>query len=147
MKGKKKSDMLTYLKTGEILRLEVEDKSKGIAAMAKFSEKRKIFRAFDEVEQAKAKEEHLGLSLALKKIEFEFADVKAKFQGDIRSLRANLGLILEKISHGGEDKELDVYAIPDYERGIMEFILPDGEKIDERPMSAEERQGDLGLSE
>jgi predicted transcriptional regulator len=90
-------------------------------------------------QQAKALEE-------LRALEDRLAQVKTQIKGQQTELDARINRISETIRNGYEYREVEVETVKDYDLAIAKFYRKDtGEMYRTRPLTKEERQGELAI--
>lgn len=119
--------------------MTVKEKSIGI-------EKRKFEIKYTEEEITQLKENFSDISLSISKLEVELDRIKREFKGKMAPLKNQAEMLLIKIQLGFYTVEKDVYLIPDYDNDIIKIMTEEGELLDERKMTPEERQLTLNIN-
>ena len=101
---------------------------------------RSYTRKFDQPEINERRAELATVSIQVNELEDELAQIRADIKGKIKPLLERRGKILDELKSGGEWVKGDVYKFIDQEEGRAAFYTPDGYKLEERPITPEERQ-------
>ncbi|MBQ7774530.1 MAG: hypothetical protein IJ379_01285 [Lachnospiraceae bacterium] len=101
---------------------------------------RSYTRKFDQPEINERRSELANVSIQLQELEDELAQARADIKGKIKPLLERRGKILDELKAGGEWVKGDVYKFVDVDEGRTAFYSPEGYKLEERPITPEERQ-------
>ena len=106
-------------------------------------EPRSFTRSFnqDEVNDRRAELESVSIQVA--ELEDELAQVRADIKGRIKPLLERRGKILDELKARGEWVTADTYKFVDVDEGRTAYYSADGYKIEERPITPEERQRNI----
>lgn len=106
-------------------------------------EQRSFTRSFsqDEVYARRAELEQVSIQVA--ELEDELAQIRADIKGRIKPLLERRGKILDELKSRGEWVTADTFKFVDVEDGTAAYYSGDGYKIEERPITPEERQGNI----
>lgn len=72
----------------------------------------------------------------------EFENVKQKYKGEIGAIECELSDHLSTIKRGTEDRTVECTMVKDFSRHVVEYVY-NGEIMEERPMTMDERQPEL----
>lgn len=97
-------------------------------------------RKFEQEEINKRRAELANVSIQIRELEDELAEVRTNIKGQIKPLQEQVGKILDELKAGGEWVKRDCYKFVDPEEGRTAIYSPDGYKIEERHITPEERQ-------
>lgn len=100
---------------------------------------RSYTRKFDQAEINEKRSELANVSIQMQELEQELAEHRATIKGKIKPLSERRGKILDELKSGGEWIKGDCYKFVDDE-GMVGIYSPEGYKLEERPMTQEERQ-------
>lgn len=101
---------------------------------------RSYTRKFDQAEINEKRSELANVSIQMQELEQELAEYRATIKGKIKPLSERRGKILDELKSGGEWIKGDCYKFVDNEEGMVGIYSPEGYKLEERPMTQEERQ-------
>ena len=101
---------------------------------------RSYTRKFDQAEINEKRSELANVSIQMQELEQELAEHRATIKGKIKPLSERRGKILDELKSGGEWIKGDCYKFVDDEEGMVGIYSPEGYKLEERPMTQEERQ-------
>lgn len=97
-------------------------------------------RKFDQTKLNERRSELADVSIQLKELDDQLSEVKAGFKARIKPLLERKGKILDELKAGGEWIKGDVFKFVDFDEGKTAFYSPEGYKLEERPITPEERQ-------
>lgn len=97
-------------------------------------------RKFDQTQVNERRSELADVSIQLKELDDQLSEVKAGFKARIKPLLERKGKILDELKAGGEWIKGDVFKFVDFDEGKTAFYSPEGYKLEERPITPEERQ-------
>ncbi len=101
---------------------------------------RSYTRKFDQAEINEKRADLVNVSIQMQELEQELAEFRATIKGKIKPLSERYGKILDELKSGGEWIKGDCYKFVDDEEKMVAIYTPEGYKIEERPMTQEERQ-------
>lgn len=101
---------------------------------------RSYTRKFDQAEINEKRADLVNVSIQMQELEQELAEFRATIKGKIKPLSERYGKILDELKSGGEWIKGDCYKFVDDEEKMVGIYSPEGYKIEERPMTQEERQ-------
>lgn len=101
---------------------------------------RSYTRKFDQAEINEKRSELANVSIQMQELEQELAEHRATIKGKIKPLSERRGKILDELKSGGEWIKGDCYKFVDDEEGMVGIYTPEGYKLEERPMTQEERR-------
>ena len=73
--------------------------------------------------------------------------VRKKFKQEMKPMKQRHMLLIKDIKQGFEDNEVEVYYVPDYDKGVMELYSTDGEKLQERKLTVSEKQQEMAFTQ
>lgn len=103
-------------------------------------EERHYTRKFEQSETNEKREELASVSIQIAETLDELAEARAFFKSKLKPLEERKGKILEELKSGGEFIKGETYKFVDSEEGKVGWYSPEGYKIEERDIRAEERQ-------
>lgn len=106
-------------------------------------EQRSFTRSFNQDEVNGRRAELEQVSIQINELEDELAEVRADLKGRIKPLLERRGKILDELKSRGEWVTADTYKFVDVEEGVAAYYSEDGRKIEERPITPEERQRNI----
>lgn len=95
----------------------------------------------DEVNDRRAELEQVSIEVA--ELEDELAQIRADIKGRIKPLLERRGKILDELKARGEWVTGECFKFVDVEEGKAGFYAPEGNLIEERPITPEERQRNI----
>lgn len=95
----------------------------------------------DEVNDRRAELEQVSIQVA--ELEDELAQIRADIKGRIKPLLERRGKILDELKARGEWVTGECFKFVDVEEGKAGFYAPEGNLIEERPITPEERQRNI----
>lgn len=101
---------------------------------------RSYTRKFDQAEINEKRADLANVSIQMQELEQELAEYRATIKGKIKPLSERYGKILEELKTGGEWIKGDCYKFVDEDEKMVGIYSPEGYKLEERPMTQEERQ-------
>lgn len=101
---------------------------------------RSYTRKFDQAEINEKRADLANVSIQMQELDRELAEYRATIKGKIKPLAERYGKILEELKTGGEWIKGDCYKFVDEEEKMVGIYSPEGYKLEERPMTQEERQ-------
>lgn len=106
-------------------------------------EQRSFRRNFsqDEVNDRRAELEQVSIQVS--ELEDYLAQVRADIKGRIKPLLERRSHILDELKSRGEYVTADTYKFVDVDEGKTAYYSADGHKVEERPMTPEERQRNI----
>lgn len=104
---------------------------------------RNYMRSFSQEEVNTRRAELEQVSITMQELDEELAMVRADIKGRLKPLIERRGKILDELKARGEYVKGDSYKFVDVEEGKAAFYSPEGYKIEERPITAEERQRNI----
>ena len=106
-------------------------------------EQRSFTRSFNQDEVNARRAELEQVSIQISELEDELAQVRADIKGRIKPMLERRGKILDELKSRGEWVTADTYKFVDVEEGVAAYYSEDGYKIEERPITSEERQRNI----
>jgi len=106
-------------------------------------EQRSFTRSFNQDEVNGRRAELEQVSIQISELEDELAQARADIKGRIKPLVERRGKILDELKSRGEWVTADTYKFVDMEEGVAAYYSEDGYKIEERPITPEERQRNI----
>lgn len=106
-------------------------------------EQRSFTRSFNQDEVNGRRAELEQVSIQISELEDELAQVRADIKGRIKPMIERRGKILDELKSRGEWVTADTYKFVDVEEGVAAYYSEDGYKIEERPITPEERQRNI----
>lgn len=97
-------------------------------------------RKFDQPQINERRAELANVSIQINELEDELAQIRADIKGRIKPLAERHARIIDELKAGGEWCKTDCYKFVDADEGKTAFYSPEGYKLEERPMTPEERQ-------
>jgi len=70
-------------------------------------------------------------------------EISREAKAEIKRLEANVAQRLQIVRQGYVDENVEVHNVPDYEKGIIEFMDEEGTLVGSRKMLPSERQKEL----
>lgn len=101
---------------------------------------RSYTRKFDQAEINEKRADLANVSIQMQELDQELAEYRATIKGKIKPLAERYGKILEELKTGGEWIKGDCYKFVDEDEKMVGIYSPEGYKLEERPMTQEERQ-------
>lgn len=101
---------------------------------------RSYTRKFDQAEINEKRADLANVSIQMQELDQELAEYRATIKGKIKPLSERYGKILEELKTGGEWIKGDCYKFVDEDEKMVGIYSPEGYKLEERPMTQEERQ-------
>lgn len=101
---------------------------------------RSYTRKFDQAEINEKRADLANVSIQMQELAQELAEYRATIKGKIKPLAERYGKILEELKTGGEWIKGDCYKFVDEDEKMVGIYSPEGYKLEERPMTQEERQ-------
>lgn len=101
---------------------------------------RSYTRKFEQEEINKRRAELANVSIQIRELEDELANVRTNIKGQIKPLKEQFAKILDELKAGGEWVKRDCFKFIDFEEGRTGIYSPDGYKLEERKMTPDERQ-------
>lgn len=101
---------------------------------------RSYTKKFDQPQINQRRAELANVSIQLQELDEDFANVRVEYKNKIKPLQERRGKILDELKAGGEWVHGECYKFVDEEEGKTAFYTPEGYKLEERTMTAEERQ-------
>lgn len=101
---------------------------------------RSYTRKFEQHEVNARREELENVSIQVAELEDKLAEIRADYKGRIKPLLERRGLILDELKARGEYVKGDCFKFVDVDEGKTAFYSPGGYKLEERPITPEERQ-------
>ncbi len=101
---------------------------------------RSYTRKFDQAEINEKRADLANVSIQMQELEQELAEYRATIKWKIKPLSERYGKILEELKTGGELIKGDCYKFVDEDEKMVGIYSPEGYKLEERPMTQEERQ-------
>lgn len=101
---------------------------------------RSYTRKFDQAEINEKRADLANVSIQMQELEQELAEYRATIKGKIKPLSERYGKILEELKTGGEWIKGDCYKFVDEDEKMVGIYSPEGYKLEERPITQEERQ-------
>lgn len=92
------------------------------------------------VRDQRKRAELVNVSIQMQELEQELAEHRATIKGKIKPLSERYGKILDELKSGGEWIKGDCYKFVDDEEKMVGIYSPEGYKLEERPVTQEERQ-------
>lgn len=106
-------------------------------------EQRSFMRSFDQDEVNGRRAELEQVSIQISELEDELAQIRADIKGRIKPLLERRGKILDELKARGEWVTADTYKFVDVDEGKAAYYSEDGYKVEERPITPEERQRNI----
>jgi hypothetical protein len=85
--------------------------------------------------------------IALQRKQDELDEIKDSFKLVMKPMEKTHKGLLTDINNGYVDQSMEVYYVPDYDRGIMEMYNEASEKVYERPLTVSERQQQIPFTQ
>lgn len=104
---------------------------------------RSYTRSFSQTEVNDRRAELEQVSIQVAELEDELAQIRADFKGRIKPLLERRGKILDELKARGEWVTGNCYKFVDMEEGKAGFYAPEGNLLEERPITPEERQRNI----
>lgn len=104
---------------------------------------RSYTRQFSQEDVNERRAELEQVSIQLQELDDELAQARADIKGRIKPLLERRAKILDELKARGEWITTDVYKFVDMEEGKAGFYAPEGNLIEERPITPEERQRNI----
>lgn len=101
---------------------------------------RSYTRKFEQHEVNARREELENVSIQVSELEDKLAEIRADYKGRIKPLLERRGLILDELKARGEYVKGDCFKFVDVDEEKTAFYSPEGYKLEERPITPEERQ-------
>lgn len=101
---------------------------------------RSYTRKFDQAEINEKRADLANVSIQMQELDQELAEYRATIKGKIKPLAERYGKILEELKTGGEWIKGDCYKFVDEDEKMVGIYSPEGYKLEERPMTQEERR-------
>lgn len=95
----------------------------------------------NEINQKRSELEQVSIEVA--DLEQELATIRAEYKGRIKPLVERRAKILDELKARGEWVQGECYKFVDYEEGRTAIYTPEGYKIEDRPITPEERQRNI----
>lgn len=100
---------------------------------------RSYTRKFEQHEVNERREELEQVSIKVQELEEELAQMRADIKGRIKPLLERRSRLLDELKARGEWVKGDCFKFVDVEEGKTAFYSPEGYKLEERPITPEER--------
>lgn len=84
------------------------------------------------------------LSIKLEAIESEYDEKKKSFRDEINDIRSSIKSVVNTLRNGYIGKQGDKFEFRDFETNRIHVYNQDGVEVEQRPMTAEERQSTIG---
>lgn len=104
---------------------------------------RSYTRSFGQNEVNEKRSELEQVSIEVADLEQALAEIRADYKGRIKPLLERRSKILDELKARGEWVSGECYKFVDQEEGKTAIYTPEGYKIEERPMTPEERQRNI----
>lgn len=101
---------------------------------------RSYTRLFDQLQVNERRAELANVSIQINELEDELAQARADIKGRIKPLLERHNRILDELKANGEWVKTDCYKFVDADEGKAAIYSPEGYKLEERPITPEERQ-------
>lgn len=95
----------------------------------------------NEVDERRA--ELASVSIQIQELDEELSQYKAAIKGKIKPLMDRRQHILGELKSGGQYVTTEVFKFVDVDEGVAAYYAADGNKIEERPLTQEERQRNI----
>ena len=95
----------------------------------------------NEVDERRA--EFASISIQIQELDEELSQYKAAIKGKIKLLMERRKHILGELKSGGQYVTTEAFKFVDVNEGVTAFYAADGNKIEERPLTQEERQRNI----
>ena len=106
-------------------------------------EQRSFMRSFNQDEVNDRRAELEQVSIQIREHEDYLAGVRADVKGRIKPLLERKSHILDELKARGEYVTADTFKFVDVDEGKTAYYSADGYKVEERPMTPEERQRNI----
>lgn len=100
---------------------------------------RSYTRKFEQHEVNERREELEQVSIKVQELEEELSQMRADIKGRIKPLLERRSRLLDELKARGEWVKGDCFKFVDVEEGKTAFYSPEGYKLEERPITPEER--------
>ena len=97
-------------------------------------------RKFEQEEINKRRAELANVSIQIRELEDELAEVRTNIKGQIKPLQEQVGKILDELKAGGDWVKGDCFKFVFEDEGMVGFYSPEGHLLEARPMTQEEKQ-------
>lgn len=104
---------------------------------------RSYTRKFTQDEVSERKTKLAELSIELRGQMEEFQNVKAEYKAKMKPIQEKLSKTIDEIKVGSEYIHGDCFKFIDEENRVAGIYAPDGQLIEERPLTSEEKQRTL----
>lgn len=109
---------------------------------------REVIRKYFTEDELSEKKDNLSKNfIDLDRKEDELDEIKEKFKQEMKPMKQRHMLLIKDIKQGFEDNEVEVYYVPDYDKGMMELYSTDGEKLHERKLTVSEKQQEMAFTQ
>lgn len=102
---------------------------------------------FTNAELATMKDELATNCINLQKKQDELDEIKDGFKLVMKPMEKTHKALLTDINNRYVDQSMEVFYVPDYDRGIMEMYNDASEKVYERPLTVSERQQQIPFTQ
>jgi hypothetical protein len=103
-------------------------------------DERIIRKQLSDDELTEIKDEIASLSVKIQKLEEDKKALLEEYSGSIKPLRLELAQLVKKARSGYVESIYTCYLVPNHIDGIMSYYSEEGEVLEERPLTREERQ-------
>lgn len=104
---------------------------------------RSYTRSFTQNEVNDRRAELEQVSIQVSELEQQLAEIRADYKGRIKPLLERRSKILDELKARGEWVTGECYKFVDVEEGKAGFYAPEGNLLEERPITPEERQRNI----
>ncbi len=106
--------------------------------------KKRVETDLSDEEVAQRKDKLVGVNQALFSKKAEKSEAMADYNADLKGIRQSMRDLVAAIQTGKDGEDIEVYERPCEDRDVVQLVqVSDDQVIEERPMTADERQGDL----
>jgi hypothetical protein len=117
-----------------------------IREIASKQELRTIRHNYTEEELIALKETFFENDIQLADEQEELDEVKEQFKERMKPLKEKTKDLRKKIRNKFEDKDMEVYVVPNYDNGRMEYYSVEvGDLVEDRKLRPDEKQGRMKL--
>ena len=103
-------------------------------------------RKFDQGEINERRADLANVTIQIADLDQELSEIRADFKGKIKPLQERIVKLRDELKSGGDWVKGECYKFVDEETGEVGFYSPEGYLLEQRAMTAEERQRNVFLN-
>ncbi len=104
------------------------------------SERMSVKHTFVDSETEKMKDDFINRQVSITLLKEQLDAVKEEFKAKIKPLEQSQSETLTQIRSGFVEELKEVFLVPDFENGVMQYFTEDGTEVFSRKLRADEKQ-------